>query len=100
MSPAYAMTWIHTSLCNGDQSLSPKEVFMLRVTITCLLATGALAGCANLQAPNWAAGYCSVGSNRNCPELEGDGDCQPFQAGNLTNGRKHLSANTLAQRLP
>jgi hypothetical protein len=78
----------------------PKEAFMLRATITCLLAAGALAGCANLKSPAWAGGYCSLGSNRNCPELEGDGDCQPCQTGNITNGGKHLSANTLAQRLP
>jgi hypothetical protein len=73
---------------------------MLRVTITCLLAAGVIAGCANLKGPAWASGYCSIGSNRNCPELEGDGNCQPCQVGALMNGRKHLSANTLAQRLP
>jgi len=73
---------------------------MLRFTITCLLAAGAIAGCANLKAPAWASGYCSIGTNRNCLELDGDADCKPCQVGDLTNGRRHLSANTLAQRLP
>ncbi len=73
---------------------------MLRFTITCLLAAGSIAGCANLKTPALASGYCTIGSNRNCPELDGDGNCQPCQVGDLTSGRKHLSANTLAQRLP
>jgi hypothetical protein len=73
---------------------------MLRVTITCLLAAGAIAGCANLKGPSWASEYCSVGSNRDCPELGGVGDCQPCQVGETTSVRKHISANTLAQRLP
>jgi hypothetical protein len=73
---------------------------MLRLTITCLLAAGAFAGCANLKTPAYATGYCSIGSNRSCPELEGDGDCQPCQVSNMTNGRRYLSENTLAQRLP
>jgi len=73
---------------------------MLRGITTCLLAAGVLAGCANLKAPAWGTGYCSTGSNRTCPELDGDGDCQPCQAGTVRNGRKQLSANTLAQRLP
>jgi hypothetical protein len=84
----------------SPEIMSPREVFMLRVTITCLLAAGAIAGCANLKAPDWASGYCSIGSNRSCPELEGDGTCQPCQVSDMTNGRMHFSANTLAQRLP
>jgi hypothetical protein len=73
---------------------------MLRVTITCLLAGVAAAGCVNFKPPSWAAGYCTTGSNRSCPELEGDGDCQPCPTRALTDSGSHLSSNTLEQRLP
>jgi hypothetical protein len=73
---------------------------MLRVTIMCLLAAGSAAGCANLQPSSMAAGYCSTGSDRSCPELQGNGDCQPCPARTVAAGRTHLSSNTLEQQLP
>jgi hypothetical protein len=73
---------------------------MLRVTIMCLLAAGAAPGCANLQFSSMAAGYCSTGSNRSCPELHRDGDCQPCATRAVMSGVRHLSSNTLEQRLP
>jgi hypothetical protein len=74
----------------------PREVFMLRAKMIGLLAVGAIAGCANLNYPARVNGYCLTGSGGGCSELEGSGDCQPCQTRNVN----HLSANTLAQRLP
>jgi hypothetical protein len=78
----------------------PREVLMLRVTIMCLLAAGAAAGCANLQTSSMAAGYCSTGSDRSCPELQGDGDCQPCPTRAVKSSERRLSSNTLEQSLP
>jgi hypothetical protein len=73
---------------------------MLRVTAMCLLAAGAAAGCANLQSSSTAKGYCSTGSERSCPELHGEGDCQPCPPRAATSSVRRLSSNTLEQRLP
>jgi hypothetical protein len=73
---------------------------MLRVIILCLLAAGTATGCANLRPSSMATGYCSTGSDRGCPELQGDGDCQPCPTHALMNSGRHLSSNTLDQRLP
>jgi hypothetical protein len=73
---------------------------MLRATIMCLLTAGATAGCANLQPSSMAAGYCSTASDRSCPELQGDGDCQPCPTRAVMGGGNRLSYNTLEQRLP
>jgi hypothetical protein len=72
---------------------------MFRFTIVCLLVIAATAGCANLKGTSYA-GYCLGESNMGCPEHEGQGDCQPCPASAMTHGARHLSANTLDQRLP
>jgi hypothetical protein len=77
-----------------------RRILMLRVTIPSLLAAGAAIGCANLQPSSMAAGYCSTGSDRSCPELRGNGDCQPCPTRAVTSSRMRLSSNTLEQRLP
>lgn len=49
---------------------------MFRSISACLLAAGTISGCANL--PETAVdGYCSTGTMVSCPELAGNGDCQP-----------------------
>jgi hypothetical protein len=73
---------------------------MLRFMIVCLLVVGAATGCANLKSPSLATGYCLTGTGRSCPELEGDGDCQPCPTSAVAGGARHLSSNTLEQRLP
>ena len=49
---------------------------MFRSIIACFLAAGTISGCADLRAST-IDGYCSTDSVASCPELEGNGDCQP-----------------------
>jgi len=73
---------------------------MVRITILCLLLAGAIAGRAHLKSPSLARGYCSTGSNRSCPEVDGEGDCQPCPVSAVKDNGKIPSSYTLAQRLP
>jgi hypothetical protein len=73
---------------------------VFRFTIVCLLAIGAVSGCANLMPASLAGGYCSPGSSGPCSGLEAHGDCQPCTTTAMTPDGSHLSSNTLQQRLP
>jgi hypothetical protein len=49
---------------------------MFRSIIACFLVASTISGCANLPV-SAVNGYCVGGSMASCPELEGNGDCQP-----------------------
>jgi hypothetical protein len=50
---------------------------MFRSMFLALFVTGMSVGCANVQPVLSTGRYCFVGTELNCPQREGSGDCQP-----------------------